>query len=287
MTQIAGYTLHSIETGRFRLDGGAMFGIVPKPLWERRIPADERNRIPLAMRCLLLRGHERVILIDNGIGDKLSEKMIDIYGVDFREYELRRSLAEQGVTPEDVTDVILTHLHFDHCGGSTRYEGGRLVLTFPHARHYVQRTHWEWATHPNLREKASFIRENILPIQEYGKLVLVDGDIELFPGVHVHVVNGHTRGQQIVRIHDEENTLLFMGDLVPTHAHIPLVWIMAYDIEPLVTLEEKQRWLEEALAGQWHLFLEHDPSIEVINLEEGSRGFQMVHPRALAELHNV
>ncbi len=283
MMEIAGYELHSVETGRFRLDGGAMFGIVPKPLWERRIPADERNRIPLAMRCLLLKGQGRIILIDNGIGDKLSDKMKDIYGVDFSAYHLSRSLAALGVAPEEVTDVILTHLHFDHCGGSTRYENGRLVLTFPNARHYVQRVHWEWATHPNLREKASFLQENILPIQEYGKLVLIDGDTELFPGVHVHVVNGHTRGQQIVRISDDRETLLFMGDLVPTHAHVPLVWIMAYDIEPLVTLEEKQYWLQEALTGQWHLFLEHDPEIEVINVEMGSRGFQVVHPRTLTE----
>ncbi|MFQ5570434.1 MAG: MBL fold metallo-hydrolase, partial [Rhodothermales bacterium] len=199
MPKIGPYSLYSIEAGRFGLDGGAMFGIVPKPLWERRIKPDDRNRIPLHMRCLLLEGDGRLILVDDGAGDKYDAKFQDIYAIDQEHSELHRSLDEAGFSALDVTDVILTHLHFDHCGGSTRRNGDRLELTFPGATYHVQRAHWDWACHPNLRERASFLAENLEPLGASGQLNLVDGDGELFPGIEVITVNGHTEAQQLVK----------------------------------------------------------------------------------------
>ena len=219
MPVIGPYTLHTIETGRFKLDGGAMFGIVPKPLWERAIPADARNRIPLHMRCLLLEGDDRLILIDNGLGDKASARFREIYAVDHEEYNLHRSLAEAGFHPDDVTDVILTHLHFDHCGGSTRRVEEGLALAFNNATHHVQRAHWEWALSPNPRERASFLKENLEPLAASGQLHLIDGDGPLFPGVDLVTVNGHTEAQQMVKVSGAEGTLVFVADLVPTSAH--------------------------------------------------------------------
>ncbi|MCH8275812.1 MAG: MBL fold metallo-hydrolase [Armatimonadetes bacterium] len=282
MPSIAVYELHTIETGRFRLDGGAMFGVVPKPLWERKTQADERNRIPLAMRCLLLAGNERVILIDNGIGDKFDAKFADIYAVDHTHSELHRSLAAAGFSAAEITDVILTHLHFDHCGGSTRRDDGRVVPALPNARYHVQRTHWEWAAIPNAREKASFIGANFEPLERSGQLRFVDGECELFPGVQIMVVNGHTRGMQLVKVSGAQETLVFVADLIPTIAHVPPAWIMGYDVEPLVTLSEKQAFLSEALKNGWRLFFEHDPNVEIASLEETSMGIRACGPRPLA-----
>ncbi|SRR5690606_29420803 len=284
MAKIGPYSLHTIETGRFGLDGGAMFGIVPKPLWERRIQADERNRIPLAMRCLLLEGDGRVILIDNGLGHKYDEKFRDIYAIDHESSNLVRSLEEAGFSADDVTDVILTHLHFDHCGGTTKRVGGEIVLTFSNARHYVQRRHWEWARNPNAREAASFFAENLDPLDASGLLQLVDGEVSLFPGVDVLAMNGHTEAQQIVRVRDEQRTLVFVADLLPTTAHLRDAWIMAYDVRPLVTLEEKHRFLNEAVDGGWHFFFEHDPEAVVATPRRTERGVQAVEIRPLAEL---
>ncbi|SHK96524.1 MBL fold metallo-hydrolase [Rhodothermus profundi] len=284
MPRIGSYTLYTVETGRFRLDGGAMFGIVPKPLWERYAPADERNRILLNMRCLLLEGNNRLILIDNGIGDKLDEKFRDIYAVDHDYAELHRSLQRLGFSAADITDVILTHLHFDHCGGSTRRVGDRLEVTFPNATFYVQRRHWEWARHPNLRERASFLPENLEPLEASGQLRLLEGPGEVLPGITVEVVNGHTEAQQIVRIDGPEGTLVFVADLIPTHVHLRPVWNMGYDIRPLVTLEEKLAFLERAEANGWHLFFEHDPEVVVVSLHRTEREIAAVHPRPLAEL---
>jgi glyoxylase-like metal-dependent hydrolase (beta-lactamase superfamily II) len=272
------YTLHEIPAGMLRLDGGAMFGIIPRPLWERRIPPDERGRIPLAMRCLLIEGEGRVILIDNGLGDKYDAKFADIYAVDHESSELHRSLATAGFGAGDVTDVVLTHLHFDHCGGSTRRDAhGKLQTTFPAATYHLQRTHWSWA-HESPREQASFMSENIEPLHESGQLQLHDGGGELFPGIETIVVDGHTRGQQLVRIFDGDDALLFAADLLPTAAHVPLLWIMAYDVAPLDTLSEKKRILARAAEEGWTIFFEHDSETAIGRIEITERGFHVVDP---------
>ena len=271
---LAGYQIDLVEAGSVRLDGGAMFGIVPKPLWERRIPPDDRNRIPLAMRCLLLRGHGRMVLVDTGVGDKGDAKFEDIYGVDHAHSTLLGSLEALGVTPEDVTDVVLTHLHFDHCGGATRRtEAGDLALTFPNATHHVQEEHWRWA-HESPRESASFLPENLDPLEASGQLRLLSAGESPFDYVDLPVVNGHTRGQQLVTVSDGERTLLYAGDLVPTAAHVPLLWVMAYDVEPLATLEEKERLLTAAAREGWTLVFEHDPEIASARVEETEKGFR-------------
>ena len=284
MPRIGRYTLHTIETGRFRLDGGAMFGIVPKPLWERRIPPDARNRIPLALRCLLLEGDGRVILVDDGAGDKHDAKFADIYALDNEASDLHRSLAAAGFAPADVTDVILTHLHFDHCGGSTRREGGRLVTTFPNARYHVQRAHWEWARRPNEREQASFLADNLEPLAASGQLNLLDAAGPFLPGVELLRVDGHTEAQQLVKIEGEEGTLVFAADLLPTHAHLRGPWVMGYDVRPLVTLEEKHAFLERAAAEGWQLFFEHDPDVVVAGVERTARGFETTNHRPRDDL---
>ncbi len=273
---LAGYQIDLVDAGRLGLDGGAMFGIVPKPLWEKRIPPDDRNRIPLAMRCLLLRGHGRVLLVDTGVGRKESDKFESIYAVDHEHSTLLGSLAALGVAAEDVTDVVLTHLHFDHAGGATtRDPDGTLRPTFPEATYHVQRAHWAWA-HESEREAASFLPENMDPLEAAGQLALLDGDEPPAPGLRLHVVNGHTRAQQLVRVHDERQSLLFAADLVPTAAHVPPLWIMAYDVEPLATLAEKRRVLAEAAEGDWTLVFEHDPVVATARVRATERGFETV-----------
>ncbi len=270
---LAGYQIDLIEAGRVWLDGGAMFGIVPKPLWERRIAPDDRNRIPLAMRCLLLRGHDRTVLVDTGVGHKSDAKFREIYGVDDEHSTLLGSLAAVGVAPDDVTDVVLTHLHFDHAGGATRRtDDGGLALTFANATHHVQREHWAWA-HESPREGASFLPENLDPLEASGQLAMRDGDDAPFPGVSLHVVNGHTRAQQLVRVHDGERSLLHAADLVPTAAHVPLLWVMAYDVEPLETIAEKERLLRRAAQEGWTLAFEHDAEVATAGVVETERGF--------------
>lgn len=278
--QLAGYQIDVIHAGFLRLDGGAMFGIVPKNLWDRRIPADEQNRIPLAMRCLLLRGHGRTILVDNGLGDKYDARFGSIFGVDRESFNLLDSLQEVGVAVEDVTDVILTHLHFDHAGGSTtRDEEGSLILTFPNAVHHIQQTHWIWAQE-SPREQASFLAENLDPLESSGKLNFLAGAETPFPGIHMIVVDGHTRGQQLPVVTGKEGTLLYAADLLPTAAHIPLLWIMAYDVAPLDTLTEKKRVLDEAVDGNWIVFFEHDPEIVTGRIVRTDRGYALEDSRS-------
>lgn len=285
MPTIGPYSLHAIEAGRFGLDGGAMFGIVPKPLWERRISSDERNRIPLNMRCLLLQSDEHLVLVDSGIGTSFDEKFKNIFAVDHEYAELHRSLDEVGVSAEEVTDVILTHLHFDHCGGCTRRTEDGMELVFSNARHHVQRDHWEWANDPNDREQGSFLDENIDPLGASGQLHLLEGRTEVLPGIEVLPINGHTEAQQMVKISDGgKNTLVYVADLLPTTAHVPPAWIMAYDVRPLVTLDEKKSFLEQAVAHEWELFFEHDPEVAVASVTRGEDRIEVADPRPLAEL---
>ncbi len=261
-----------------------MFGVVPKSLWSRTNPTDEKNRILMAVRCLLVKSRERTILIDCGIGDKISQKLIDIYAVDCSEYSLDRSLENIGVPHEDVTDVILSHLHFDHSGGATRRTADGLALTFPNAMHHVQRKQWDWAMSPSERDVASYMPENYLPLLDAGRLNLLDGDGALFDGIAVEVVNGHTFGQQIIRIVQDKMQIVYCADLIPMSAHIPMPYIMAYDLQPLVTVEEKKRMLERAARNHELLFFEHDPFFEGAFITKDERGYKIERGGWLDEL---
>jgi len=285
MPQIGPYSLHAVETGRFGLDGGAMFGIVPKPLWSKRIEPDAQNRIPLSMRCLLLVGDDRVILVDTGIGDTFEgTEYQDIYAVDHNTATLEGSLRDHGVAPSDVTDVILTHLHFDHCGGSTKQTDAGPEVTFPNATYHVQERHWDWATDPNPKEKGSFLADTFAPIEEAGQLHLVDGEGALLPHIDVSLVYGHTEAQQIVKVHDDATTLVYVADLLPTTHHLPPAWTMAYDVRPLQTIDEKGDFVERAERSEWKLFFEHDPEVAIGDLDRTDRGIDVVRPRPLDEL---
>ena len=283
-SRIGSWTLHTIETGRFGLDGGAMFGIVPKPLWERRIAADELNRIPMHARCLLLSSADRLVLIDNGIGTKQDQKFRKIYAVDDQTMNLDASLRSAGFHRSDITDVILTHLHFDHCGGSTEVVDGKLCIAFPNAIFHVQGAHWDWARQGNVREKASFFPENLDPLAASGQLNLIDGRNELFEGVDLIPVDGHTRAMQLVRVHYADRSLLYAADLLPTHAHLAPAWNMGYDLWPMTTIEEKGRLLEQATDGGWQLYFEHDPTVGLCDVVMGERGPEIANPRPLADL---
>jgi glyoxylase-like metal-dependent hydrolase (beta-lactamase superfamily II) len=277
--------LYPIQTGNLRLDGGAMFGVVPKVLWQKQYPADENNLCNWAMRCLLIEDGDRLILIDNGIGDKQDHSFLKHYHLN-GESSLESSLAEYGFKPEDVTDMILTHLHFDHCGGSIKYsdDNTSYELAFPNANYYVSKPQYEWATNPNHRESASFLKENIYPIQESGKLKLVEEEGELLPNVDIRIFNGHTEGQIIPLINYYGTTIAFMADLLPAVTHIPMPWIMAYDTRPLVTLEDKKRFYEEALPGEYILFFEHDLYHECCTLQDTPKGVKVKDTFKLSEI---
>lgn len=270
--------VHALDAGSQRLDGGAMFGVVPKPLWERRIPADERNRIPLAMRCLLVETAAALVLIDNGAGNKESEKFIDIYGIENaprgderHATRLEESLATLGYTPDDIDVVIDTHLHFDHAGGNTRRDpDGGVELAFPRARYAVQRGEFEYAHSRNERIQASYLPHNFDPVAEAGRYDLLDGDVEVVPGIRVFRTPGHTPHHQSVLISSAGETLCFLADVIPTSAHLPLPWIMGYDVEPLVTLESKRSLLARARDERWVLVFEHDPVVAWGRLDPGS-----------------
>jgi glyoxylase-like metal-dependent hydrolase (beta-lactamase superfamily II) len=271
--KIGNYDITPLETGTFALDGGAMFGIVPYVFWSKTNPPDDRRRIDLAARCLLIRGNGKTILVDDGNGTKFTDKLKDIYRLDTSTHDLISSLSKAGVKPEDITDVILTHLHFDHAGGSTTRTNGKLVPTFPNARYYVQKKHWELSQNPTEKDRGSFMPDDYLPLMNEGVLELVDGEFEIFPGIELVVCNGHTSAQQLPKLTDGKQTLLFCCDLIPTVSHIPLPYVMAYDVRPLVTIEEKKRILARAYEEKWLLFLEHDPGTEAITVKPSEKGF--------------
>jgi len=278
--------LSVVHAGNFKLDGGAMFGVVPKGLWQKANPPDEHNLCTWAMRCLLVEEGDRRVLIDTGMGKKQDAKFFSYYHPDSPD-ALEQSLKNLGHGFEHITDVFLTHLHFDHCGGALiRSDDGEILPRFPNATYWSHRTHWNWATQPNEREKASFLPENILPLQQAGVLRFLDEADEsaLPPGFSVQIVNGHTEAMMLPKIRIGERTLLFCADLIPSAAHIPLPWVMAYDVRPLVTLKEKRETLEQAAAENWVLFFEHDRVIECCTVEKTERGVRLKETFALSEV---
>jgi glyoxylase-like metal-dependent hydrolase (beta-lactamase superfamily II) len=267
--------LHVLNTGYFKLDGGAMFGVVPKSIWSKLNPADENNLCNWAMRCLLIEDDDRLILIDTGIGDKQDEKF-------FRHYYLSETkslpvlIKEKGYSAENVTDVFLTHLHFDHCGGAITRKADKLIPAFPNATYWSNQKHWDWAANPNEREKASFLKENILPIEESSKLSFIkyEEGTPFTTNIKVRFVNGHTGAMMLPQINYKERVIVFMADLIPSTGHIPIPYVMAYDMFPLTTLHEKKSFLEEAAAKNYVLFFEHDPVNECCELQITDRGIR-------------
>jgi glyoxylase-like metal-dependent hydrolase (beta-lactamase superfamily II) len=277
--------LYSVNTGYFKLDGGAMFGVVPKSIWNKLNPADENNLCNWAMRSLLIEDGNRLILIDNGIGDKQDAKFFSHYYLNGDD-TLKKSMLKHGFDFSDVTDVILTHLHFDHCGGSIQYKSDKsgLETAFPNAVYWSNEDHWQWATQPNVREKASFLKENILPIQESGQLKFTTDGAELYPGIKIRYVNGHTDAMMLADIQYKGKTVVYMADLIPAAAHIPLPYVMGYDTRPLITMQEKELFLKEAVREEYILFFEHDPVNECCDLQLSEKGIRLNRTFALETL---
>ena len=269
-----------------------MFGVVPKTLWNKINPADENNLCSWALRCLLVEDGDRLVLVDNGNGDKQDAKFFSHYHL-HGEDTLQKSLAKYGFSVNDITDAFLTHLHFDHCGGSIRRDGDKLVPTFPNATYWSNKIHWDWAVHPNEREKASFLKENILPIQESGQLSFIEtrdmengklGETVFAPGFSVRFVSGHTEKMMLPQLRYKDSTIVYMADLLPSQGHIPLPYVMAYDMFPLTTLLEKKSFLEEAVENDYILFFEHDPQYECCTLQRTEKG---VRPKEFFRLEEL
>jgi glyoxylase-like metal-dependent hydrolase (beta-lactamase superfamily II) len=275
--------LHVINTCNFKLDGGAMYGVVPKSIWNKLNPSDENNLCNWAMRCLLIEDGDKLILIDNGLGDKQDAKFFGHYYLNGND-TLLKSLHGAGFSPDDVTDMFLTHLHFDHCGGGVKYENGKLELTFKNAQYWSNDEHWQLATKPNAREKASFLKENILPMQESGHLKFANESKSPFSQFDILYSSGHTDKMMIPKINYNGKTVCYMADLLPSVGHLPLPYVMAYDTRPLVSLEEKEKFLNEAVDNNYVLFFEHDPVNECCTLIRSERGIRADRTFKLADL---
>lgn len=269
--KIGKYKLLTIQSGYFSLDGGAMFGIIPKPLWEKTNPADVQNRVTLSTRNLLLISDARKILIDTGMGSKWDDKAKNIYNIDSK-LDLESSLEHVGIKCEDVTDVLLTHLHFDHTGGSTKLLNNKLVPVFPNAKYYVQKKNFEWAMNPSERDRGSYIKENFEPLVKEGVLELINGEIDFDDNISFVVINGHTFSQQMIKISDSSNTLLYVADLIPFVSQIKIPYIMGYDLQPLVTLDEKKKYLKLAVDENWNLYFGHDPEFAIATVKHSEKG---------------
>jgi glyoxylase-like metal-dependent hydrolase (beta-lactamase superfamily II) len=282
--------LYAIESGNFKLDGGAMFGVVPKTIWNKTNPADTNNLIDMAARCLLIEDGNKLILIDTGMGHKQSGKFFGYYSL-WGDHSLEKSLAKYGFYPDDITDVFQTHLHFDHCGGSVQWnkDHSGYETTFKNARYWSNANHWEWATQPNPREKASFLSENILPMQESGQLHFIAKPESNFTaqselGFGIYFVDGHTEKMMIPQIQYQDKTICFMADLLPTAGHLPLPYVMGYDTRPLLTLPEKAEFLQKAADHNYYLFLEHDAHNEIITVQNTEKGVRLNEVFSCAEL---
>ncbi|MCF0053850.1 MBL fold metallo-hydrolase [Dyadobacter chenwenxiniae] len=275
--------IHMIDTGFFKLDGGAMFGVVPKSLWNRHNPADEKNLCTWAMRCMLIEDSGRLILIDTGLGNKQDQKFFGHYDL-HGDASLISSIKNHGYDATDITDVILTHLHFDHVGGAVQYNKDRtqLLPTFPNAVYWSNAAHWEWAVNPNPREKASFLKENILPLKESGQLKFIDKSQSPFSNIDFIHVDGHTEQMMLPVIHYKDQKIIYAADLLPSSYHIPLAWIMSYDMRPLVTMQEKQEVLQNAAAGKHIILFEHDPAFEAAVVEQTEKGIAIRERGALS-----
>ena len=273
MRAVGSYVLAILEAERFRLDGGAMFGVVPKTLWSRSHPADERNRIRMVTRCLLARGEGRTVLVDTGMGGDWSDKEREIYAIENGSRSILTALEARGVTAGDVTDVVLTHLHFDHAGGAVSRGDRGLTATFPNARYHVQEAQLRWALNPTEKDRRSFRPDNFLPLRDEGRLELVAGEAEILPGIHVQPTEGHTMGHQVVRIGEGRDSVVYCGDLIPTAAHVPTPWVMSYDLRPMTTMEEKRTLLARAADEGWTLVMEHDPNVPAVAVRREGDGF--------------
>ena len=279
--------IYPIETGNLKLDGGAMFGVVPKYIWQRTNPADANNLISMSMRCLLIEDGNRLILIDTGLGNKQSEKFFGYYYL-FGDFSLDTSLAKYGFHRDDITDVFLTHLHFDHCGGSIQWNGSKTGYepAFKNAAFWSNENHWDWATNPNPREKASFLKENINPIKESGQLNFIGSNAKSDIGFDVLLMDGHTEKQMLPKLRYQDKTIVFMADLLPTVGHIPLAYVMGYDTRPLLTIKEKADFLNEAANNNYYLFLEHDAENELCTVKHTEKGVRLKESHTFKDVFN-
>lgn len=279
--------IYPIETGNFKLDGGAMFGVVPKSLWQRTNPADANNMIEMTMRCMLIEDGDRLTLIDTGIGNKQTDKFFGFYYL-YGDATLDSSLAKYGFHRDDITDVFLTHLHFDHCGGAIQWNKERTGYepAFKNARFWSNQRHWDWAVNPNAREKASFLSENILPIQESGQLNFLHLNAKDYVGFDVLFKDGHTEKQMLPKLQYQDKTIVFMADLLPTAGHVPLPYVMGYDTRPLLTLKEKEAFLKEAADNNFYLFLEHDAHNELITVQHTEKGVRVKQTHKFTDIFN-
>ncbi|MEQ6125039.1 MBL fold metallo-hydrolase [Pseudotenacibaculum sp. MALMAid0570] len=279
--------IYPIETGNFKLDGGAMFGVVPKSIWQRTNPADDKNMISMSMRCMLIEDEDRLTLIDTGLGSKQSDKFFGYYYL-YGDASLDTSLAQFGFHRDDITDVFLTHLHFDHCGGAIQWNKDRTGYqpAFKNARFWSNQNHWNWAIDPNPREKASFLKENILPVEESGQLNFVQSNAIEKLGFDVLFMDGHTEKQMLPKIKYQDKTVVFMADLLPTTGHIPLPYVMGYDTRPLLTIKEKEQFLNEAADNEYFLFLEHDAYSEICTVKHTEKGVRLKETFKFTDIFN-
>ena len=279
--------IYPIETGNFKLDGGAMFGVVPKTIWQKTNPADARNLIDMSMRCMLIEDGKRLILIDTGLGSKQSDKFFGYYHL-FGNFSLESSLAKHGFHRDDITDVFLTHLHFDHCGGVIEWNSQKTLLqpAFKNAKFWSNDNHWKWAIEPNPREKASFLKENINPIRESGQLNFITNNSLEQIGFNVLFMDGHTEKQMLPKLSYQGKTIVFMADLLPTIGHIPLPYVMGYDTRPLLTIKEKAIFLKEAADNNYYLFLEHDAYNEICTVQHTEKGVRLKETHKFKDIFN-
>lgn len=265
-----------IESGSFKLDGGAMMGSVPKVLWEKTNPSDKFNRINLSMRCLLLDNGSDIVLIETGIGNKNNQKFIDMFCIEQNNFPLKDELKKYGYNLEDITYVILTHLHFDHAGGATYFDGSNIIPTFPNAKYIISKSNWDAAVNPNPKDRASYLIQNFMPIKELGQLELIDDNQKIINGIESLVVNGHTTGQQLIKITVNNDSLVFCSDLLPLKSHLRVPWIMGYDLNATKTIEEKIMFLDEASDKNWLLFFYHDPKTVAVRVKKNEKYYEVV-----------